>query len=242
MCTVSWSFKEHGYRLYFNRDEQRSRVRAELPRLIEWQGVEMISPIDPKGGGSWIALNSNGVVAFVLNNYAATSTDDGSRIYKSRGEIPLSVASKLDFDSSAESIGGFGNEDYRPFLAGVVSPAGESCVISWDGVGLERLELDSPFVTTSSYRSKEVESYRHARYEELKASGGSDWAWSSGLSYHQDLGNPDPAFNPVMSREDAETHCISVISVTSGKTEFEYLERLANRTDFSHAGNWSFGD
>lgn len=242
MCTVSWSFKEQGYRLYFNRDEQRSRIRAELPRLIGWQGSKIIAPIDPKGGGSWIALNSDGVVAFILNHYVATPADDDSRIYKSRGEIPLTVASMSDFDSSVESIGAFGNEYYRPFLAGVVSPSGDSCVISWDGLELKPVELDDSFVTTSSYRPGEVESYRRARYEELKASGGDRWAWSKGLNYHQDLGNSDPAYNPLMSRKDAETHCISVISVTSEKTEFEYLERLAGTNDFSRKGNWSFGE
>lgn len=242
MCTVSWSFNGEGYRLYFNRDEQRSRIRAERPRLIEWQGAELIAPIDPQGGGSWIALNRAGIVAFVLNNYAASTVRSNSNGYRSRGEIPLAVASKGNVSSCLQSIESFGQNCYRPFIAGVLSPNGELKLVSWDGSALKPLDLGCSFATTSSYRSRAVESYRRERYEALMVSGGGDWAWSHGLDYHQDLGHSDPAFNPLMSREDAETHCISLITATSEQTRFEYLERIANTNGFSRAGECSFGE
>jgi hypothetical protein len=241
MCTVSWSFKNQGYRLYFNRDEQRSRTRAERPRLVEWKGTELIAPIDPQGGGSWIALNRNGIIAFVLNNYAATRNGDGAERFRSRGEIPLTVASQSDFLSCVRSIETFGNDSYRPFLVGVLSAQGGVTLTSWNGVTLEAVDVDRSFVTTSSYRSLEVESYRQNRYEELKASNGEGWAWSQAMSYHQDLAHSDPAFNPLMARDDAETHCISVITATSENSRFEYWERIADTNGFSREGVQSFG-
>jgi len=242
MCTVSWSFRNQSCRVFFNRDERRSRLRAERPRQIEWRGAELIAPIDPQGGGSWIALNRAGIVAFLLNNYAAIQDDSALGRCRSRGEIPLSIASRTDFAACVEALETLDTERYRPFIAGVVSPSGESHAIAWDGMTLKLRDLTRSFLTTSSFRFDAVESYRRARYEELIRSGGADWAWSHGLNYHQDLNNADPAFNPLMSREDAETHCISVITATPEGTQFEYLERIENSDEFLNAGSWSFGE
>lgn len=242
MCTVSWSFRKQSYRLFFNRDEQRSRLRAERPRLIKWRGSELIAPVDPQGGGSWIALNREGIVAFLLNNYADRQDDSGLGRYRSRGEVPLSIASNTDFDACVDALETLDTARYRPFIAGVVSPSGESHAVAWNGMTLKLHDLSRSFLTTSSFRSDAVETYRRARYEERLRSGEADWAWCHGLDYHQDLNHANPAFNPLMSREDAETHCISVITATPGEMRFEYLERIENSDEFLNAGSWSFGE
>jgi len=47
------------------------------------------------------------------------------------------------------------------------------------------------------------------------------------LSFHGDTSHRDPAFNPLMSREDANTHCISVIEVNPISVSFRYYENLS---------------
>ena len=60
MCTVSWFHTELGYELFFNRDEQKSRPTALEPRRFKQNNIESLMPIDPLGGGSWIATNNRG--------------------------------------------------------------------------------------------------------------------------------------------------------------------------------------
>jgi len=45
MCTMTWFTKEDGYELFFNRDERKSRRRAQLPTVQQHvNGIEYISP------------------------------------------------------------------------------------------------------------------------------------------------------------------------------------------------------
>ncbi len=104
MCTVSWIVEDRSYRLYFNRDEQKSRPRAEAPRVKATGATKGIYPYDGQGGGSWIAVNQKGVTAFLLNNYSATIDDNKSAEFRSRGEIPILLASKTDFEESVDAI------------------------------------------------------------------------------------------------------------------------------------------
>lgn len=242
MCTVSWSLREQGYRLYFNRDESRSRRRASAPHVLEWNGVDIIAPIDPEGGGSWIALNGKGEVAFLLNNYAATKVGKGSSDYCSRGEIPLKLAACRDESERLDAIRESGSDRYRPFHVGVLSPSEKAIVYSWDGFQLEKRTPDLPFLSTSSYRSEEVQSYRRTRFQELFPYSMANRLWEEGLKYHCDRAHEDPAFNPAMTREDAETHCLSRITATGERIEFAYWERDNSGDGFDFVNTISFGE
>jgi|ETNmetMinimDraft_22_1059887.scaffolds.fasta_scaffold00021_19 hypothetical protein len=241
MCTVSWSLREQGHRLYFNRDESRSRPRASAPRMLEWNGVDIVAPIDPQGGGSWIALNGKGEVAFLLNNYAAMKDSEGSRDYCSRGEIPLKLAACGDERERLDAIRESGSDRYRPFHIGVLIPGEKAVLYSWDGFRLEQRTPDLPFLSTSSYRSEEVQFYRRTRFQEFFPDGNTSRLWEKGLKYHCDRIHEDPAFNPAMSREDAETHCLSRVTVTSERFEFEYWERDTSGNGFDFVNSVSFG-
>ncbi|MBL8763422.1 MAG: NRDE family protein [Phycisphaerae bacterium] len=80
MCTVSVIRRSGGsrgvgagIRLVVNRDEQRSRAEALPPRWFACGGdgperaFRAIAPIDPNGGGTWVAANDRGLVLCVLN-------------------------------------------------------------------------------------------------------------------------------------------------------------------------------
>ena len=232
MCTVSWSLRGNGYRLYFNRDERKSRPIADRPKEIEWRGTRLIAPIDPQGGGSWIASSEQGTTAFLLNYYAATIETNSSGQFRTRGEIPLAIAAAPEWEGRLRRIEGFATSDYRPFLVGFVNPGSPVRAYSWNGRSLERLDLKDSIVTTSSFRSCEVESYRQELYKSCVNKGRSDWAWKNGLQYHLDMSHEDAAFNPSMSREDSETHCISVVTVDEGSLEFDYWERTERSNQF----------
>ena len=60
MCTLSWLTTEAGYSVFCNRDERKTRPVAVPPAILRTGGVAYIAPIDPEGGGSWIAVNEQG--------------------------------------------------------------------------------------------------------------------------------------------------------------------------------------
>lgn len=70
MCTVSWDTSSTADLLWFNRDEQRSRSVAEPPRQHNLpEGLSVLSPVDPDGGGTWIGVNECGLIVCLLNAY-----------------------------------------------------------------------------------------------------------------------------------------------------------------------------
>ncbi len=243
MCTVSWSVREQGYRLFFNRDERKTRPRAERPKVLVRNGCRLIAPIDPEGGGSWIAVSERGGTAFLLNNYGATGSSSREATYRTRGEIPLRLACSANGEERMSLIRECSSAEYRPFFIGYLSKGESAMFFSWDGRSLESIDLDMPFYTTSSFKSREIEPYRSKRYRDYAFSEGSKWAWESGIDYHCDIAHEDPAFNPAMSRSDAETHCISIVTVTDGGIRFEYRERVGGRfSDAIETGFESTGD
>ena len=67
MCTVTIVPLEDGYRLMCNRDEQHTRPAALPPRRLSIDGGQATMPIDPQGGGSWIAVTDGGLTIAMLN-------------------------------------------------------------------------------------------------------------------------------------------------------------------------------
>ncbi len=232
MCTVSWIVHDQNYRLYFNRDEQRSRPRAELPKTQRHEGIELIAPHDGPGGGSWIAVNQFGLTAFLLNNYAATSNDGPLNRYRSRGELPMIVAKQSSLIRAVEVLEEMDLSQFRPFYLGMLTSSGGCRLFVWSGSGLDERDLGISMVTTSSFRPSEVEAYRKNRYLEICGERGCEWSRDESFSFHRDSSHEDRAFNPLMARKDAETHCISVIEVDSSHVSFSYYENLLDKDHF----------
>ncbi len=227
MCTVSWIASDRKYRLYFNRDEQRSRPRADAPKVQVHNGLEIIAPHDGPGGGSWIAVNQFGLTSFLLNNYAAKGGSSSPEVFRSRGELPMVMASELGMESAIGVLEKLDLSQFRPFYLGAIAPLGKCRIVAWNGLELEEVTLQVPMLTTSSFRSSDVEAYRRKRYLEICGREGCDWDLDQSLSFHGDTSHRDPAFNPLMSREDANTHCISVIEVDPISVSFRYYEKLS---------------
>ena len=169
MCTVSWrSSLDGGYQLFFNRDEQRSRPRAKRPQEFCTNGRPYIAPIDEKNVGSWIAVNDQGVCAFLLNNYEVVIGHfEPTKPFRSRGEIPLSLCRENGIARSADALNGIEKERFPPFFAGIIGSNTPCQIDGWDGRQFGKLSLELTFLTTSSFESKAVQAYRRDRYLEV---------------------------------------------------------------------------
>ncbi|MCA9292501.1 MAG: NRDE family protein [Phycisphaerales bacterium] len=68
MCTVTIiSLPGGGRRLVSNRDELRARPDAIPPEAQVIDGVRVLAPRDPLGGGTWVAGNDRGLAMTLLN-------------------------------------------------------------------------------------------------------------------------------------------------------------------------------
>ncbi|HEV3224386.1 MAG TPA: NRDE family protein [Puia sp.] len=106
MCTVT--FIPSGNHFFFtsNRDEYAVRPIAVFPEQHKIGGQRLLFPLDPQGGGSWIAVHQSGNTAVLLNG--ATKAHLSEPPYrKSRGlilldiitnNVPVKTFEDLDFD------------------------------------------------------------------------------------------------------------------------------------------------
>jgi hypothetical protein len=98
MCTVSilrapWADAgaDDGplWRVVCNRDEQRTRRPAVAPLAGGCAARQFVYPLDPDGGGTWIAATSAGLVFTLLNETEAEGASMPARPVSRGLIIPL---------------------------------------------------------------------------------------------------------------------------------------------------------
>lgn len=92
MCTVSFLSKGDQFFITSNRDEDVSRSVLYEPVEEIINDTKLIYPKDPKAGGTWFAINDNGVVGVLLNGAFEKHIPTGTYA-KSRGLILLDIVS-----------------------------------------------------------------------------------------------------------------------------------------------------
>src|SRR5260370_21255605 len=112
MCTVTFMPRRTGYCLAMNRDEQRTRPEGQPPaqRNIGGHGVSYPSEA---GGGTWIALNDNGVSLALVNWYSVTARVKRDAL--SRGELIPSVSAATKWAVVDVGLKGLALHRFNPF-------------------------------------------------------------------------------------------------------------------------------
>lgn len=217
MCTLTFRLFEQGYQVFFNRDELKSRVHA-LPAQIDCKR-SAIYPIDPLGGGTWIAVNEKGLTLALLNYYQK-QFDAGGKSFVSRGTIiPKLLESDDEIESQLKSM------DLRQFqafqlcsfnnkLSTLSSNKQLARAFIWDGKQLTSyslLDKGALPVTSSGVEFERVYAYRKQQYQELVKDkyNSSD----AHINYHHHQGEHGQC-SVKMFREDAQTVSFTQIKVT----------------------------
>jgi uncharacterized protein with NRDE domain len=123
MCTVtavprsrlsvpSWAADPLFLRLVCNRDESRTRADALPPVVQTIEGRRAVMPLDPDSGGSWIAVNENGLVFTLLN---ANPPRQSATAGLSRGGLIPRLAGADSLSEALARVLDTGVERYRPF-------------------------------------------------------------------------------------------------------------------------------
>ena len=221
MCTVSWTRPSgEGYRLFFNRDEQRAREPADPPAASRLGDIDFLAPRDGRAGGTWLVANARGLSVGLLNHYAADAAAADLIQPTSRGQLVLSFADCRDlgdFDARCKTLEPHG--EYRPFLLFALAPGDDARLWTWDGVAWRRSPTpDDRLLTTSSFETRSVESARRGRRAEL----GDDPTPGALRELHAGHDPERPAHSIRMRRADAQTVSRSEVEVGGGKVRFLY--------------------
>lgn len=219
MCTLSW-WRGSGevFEVFFNRDERKTRGRAERPRLAELGGVRYLAPRDPDGGGTWILANTCGVVVCLLNRWHEESVGLGP--VRSRGLLVSGMAGMENVPAVEERLRGEDLTQLRPFTLAVFDLVGERG-FAWDDRHLSRVELRMP-VSSSSYHFDEVDQARRTRFAEMFGRArveGRDLE-----RFHADGGAAPSAYTVRMCRADAQTMSRSRVRVGRSEVCWDYWE------------------
>ncbi len=236
MCTLSFlPDDDGGYLLGLNRDELPSRSTALPPRLDEAAGVPMCTPIDPDGGGSWIALNARGYGVCLING-------DSQRLRAptvgapSRGLLVTSVI----LDPAPDAVSEFfarrqreGQMLENPFRLYVAEPGARGRApkratlhrFEWTGLQMQRTECaESRVEISNGYDQSAVTQRRSASFHRWLGDGGSPdldplvrWHCS------HDVEAPDgDVFSQCMHHTVASTVSATFLEVREGCANMHY--------------------
>ena len=108
MCSIILRITPEGVFIAANRDEMASRPWE--PPAEYWPGI--CGGRDTLAGGTWLAVNQDGVMASVLNRTGTLGPAPGKR---SRGELPLIALREASADAAAAAITRLDAGLYRDF-------------------------------------------------------------------------------------------------------------------------------
>ncbi len=137
MCTVSYISLNGKRFLTSNRDEHISRPAALKPNEEIVNNCRVLFPKDPKAGGTWFAVNENGVTGVLLNGAFQRHIPQGN-FRLSRGLILLNIISNaapaFHFEKIELSL-------IEPFTI-ILLEHKQLLELRWDGINKYRKELN----------------------------------------------------------------------------------------------------
>jgi hypothetical protein len=210
MCTVSWLHEsDGGYKLFCNRDEQRTRKAAVAPQLKMARGTRFIAPIDGEFGGTWLGVNEHGVSVCLLNRY-----DRAARGRVSRGLLVLDLLGSRSAVEAVQSAADRDLGEFSPFTLAVLEPASPTALCIWNGtVPQISLNADALMPLISSSRDQQgVEQARKRAFQQAE----------SLEPFHRAHMDGPSAYSPCMHREDAETVSFSRVNVSASEISLSY--------------------
>ena len=218
MCTISWFSEAQGYHVFFNRDEQRNRPKANPPSNIRVNSITALMPIDPVGKGSWLAVNEHGLTCALLNYYQGRFPK--GRL-KSRGQIVKSCAGLKSLQEIRNYLSTLDLHHYPPFTLLVFNLNDPPIGLCWDGKHFSDTSVSSPFFS-SAVEFEKVVTVRQQTYKNLF----SEQQRTAELhrQFHSGHLPEKSAYSVCMHREDAQTVSFSHIDVNQNGIRFHYVD------------------
>ncbi|WP_028021687.1 NRDE family protein [Enterovibrio calviensis] len=222
MCTVSWLLNESGYDVFFNRDEQKGRAIAHPPQRLSQGNTSFLMPVDPDGGGTWMATNQHGLSLCLLNYYQG---DIPELPLISRGLLVKMLAPSTMVSDVVSTLNTLHLGSYAPFTLLVFAPdlslsRGHVIAFQWDGHVLTQRPSIEPMISSSVAFSEVMQARRQAHNTIMTEPRTVAKAWEFHRSHV-----PEAGYKSVcMHREDANTVSFTHLRVTSEQVEMVYVD------------------
>ena len=222
MCTVSWLLNSSGYDVFFNRDEQKSRAIAFPPSHLILNGTPCLMPLDPEGGGSWIAANHHGISICLLNYYQG---EIPSNKLTSRGRLLKFLSSFPCVNALIAQLNQLEMRRYAPFTLLVFNPNLNShqehvLTFQWDGNVLFQRASVEPMIS-SSVDYLDVMVTRRQAYKSMM-NGKVDV--ENAILYHASHLPKADQRSVCMHRVDAHTVSFTHLKVTPRDIQMTYID------------------
>lgn len=220
MCTLTWRPAEgSGYDLFFNRDELDTRAQEVPPVLVTGtHGGRLAAPRDGPGGGTWLALNDRGVVLALLNHYpeSAWRSLPSAPPRPSRGAVCWNVENARSATEAVAQVTAHHRAEFAPFHLIALDADGGGAWRSWDGE--QWTGGPAPrFLTSSSYRTREIEAERAERWRRLQPS-----TREAMEAFHWSHEPESGAASICMRRSDARTRSVIHVTVRPDRRRLSY--------------------
>ncbi|MDQ8189410.1 NRDE family protein [Roseibacillus persicicus] len=211
MCTLTWRDERNALEVFFNRDELKTRTRAEPPRChLSEKGTRYLSPIDPDAGGTWMLANGHGIVICLLNRWNEEST---LHYQKSRGSVVTELADCPTLVDLAQILPN-NSQGAKPFDL-IAFANGQVRGFSWKGKELTAFEPRMP-LTSSSYQFEEVKTAREQAFAHAKRLE----------DFQSSKHGSSSAYTVRMNRPDAQTWSRSHLTITAAEISWDYWEEF----------------
>lgn len=215
MCTVTWFIDQQNLQLSFNRDEQKTRAHAVPPGLVNIDGVNVVYPVDPDGGGTWISVNDGGFIVCLLNNYRHAAPLE-QKNWTSRGKLVQQLASLTSHQAIEAAINGQDMLQYRAFHLLVLN-IDQQLSFNWNGHTLGHEQAPAYF-SSSGFDTMNVLAGREQQYKTHQPIDNAQAA----LDFHSSHQPQKSAYSVCMHRDDANTTSLCHISVGAKDICFDY--------------------
>lgn len=219
MCTASWFFTDHGYELFFNRDELRSRRRALAPSHFQAGNLDALAPTDADAGGTWLAANSHGLTVALLNRYQDSSPCATPSRRRSRGLLVRDLVSETGIPQVLDQLKRLDPTVYDPFTLLLLDPQGEARTLFWNG---RQVSKPTRAVAPLASSGHEPLSVPEARLQLWAALGKPDR--QSCLRFHGSHQPERGAISPCMHRPDARTVSLTHVRVDNLRVAMDYAD------------------
>jgi hypothetical protein len=165
MCTLAWLRRDGGFTLWHSRDERRSRGVAIPPVVGHANGVGWIAPRDSDSGGTWVGVNTHGVVVGIANLFVGSSPVPPARKV-SRGLLVQELLESPTTVQVERRVRAFDLDAFESFTLVVLESGLDPIILRWDRSELTRISpLGSILLVTSAGGSRAIEDQRTRLFE-----------------------------------------------------------------------------
>lgn len=215
MCTVSVIKSVGEVRICMNRDERHDRPIEQPPRLLN-PSNNVIGPLDPAGGGTWIAYNKHGYWGCLLNGYFENSKEKQlDENYLSRGHILPYLLGQVDPWAAVNDLSFCRYQSFRL----IIGRGGLYKLCQWDGSKFAPAQWHfndknkAFLLTSSSWQQDEVIQQRKQQFKQWLSRGAS---FANGIPIFHLSSQPNVSSAPLMMRSSAGTKSITTMVINNG--------------------------